>query len=80
MDKSQRFHFGRAQVHFRNGATSHALRHLRKCTQFGTEPYSEFSDESEDPPKIVAYTDALKAARKKPAVCPRGATYCWRGG
>lgn len=40
MNANQRFHFGRAQVHFQRGDTSHALRHLHLSgggTRFGDD-------------------------------------------
>jgi hypothetical protein len=70
MDKYQQFHFGRAQSHFKNGNTSHALRHLQKCnTRFGAGPVGGADDDEtiQEPaevpdlqvPDLVADTQSL---------------------
>ncbi len=66
MNENQRFHFGRAQVHFQRGHTSHALRHLRLSggnMRFGTDPIGgDVSDiditgdnTNKDPPQSSAH-------------------------
>ena len=73
MDKYERFHFGRAEAHFRQGNTSHAMRHLRMCntntTQFGAnsrripKPSTESAGNMWEPPAPTEHMKKLDAAK-----------------
>jgi hypothetical protein len=46
MNRTEQFHFGRAQHHFQSGNTSHALRHLHLSgTHFGADEQSAAEEE-----------------------------------
>lgn len=70
MNKSERFHFGRAQAHLQQGNTAHALRHLRMCNTAQVGGYTRFGampEDDEDMRKLM-----LKISEDHGSLLPEG--------